>query len=286
MLAILEEGTWLRDSGVPILLTILAAIAATIGLRVVVGRFRRRLEDAPSMTEAGNLQRAATLAHALSATFVVVVWVIAFLLILNYLDVPLGPFIASAGIVGVALGFGAQSIVKDTLSGFFILLEDQFGVGDVVELQTTADPINGKVEDLTLRTTSLRAFDGTVHAVPNGNIQVVSNKSRGWGRAIVDVRLAYDEDVDRVRRILEELFDEIEEEGLLQGWLTQRPSVLGVETLSDYAVVVRVTADTRASKRWDAERTLRERISARLAREGIRVPVPPTMTQRAGEAGL
>ena len=198
----------------------------------------------------------------------------------------LAPLLASAGVAGVALGFGAQSLVKDTLSGFFILLEDQFGVGDVVELQTTASPINGKVEDLTLRTTSLRAFDGTVHSVPNGNIMVVSNKSRGWGRAIVDVRVTYGEDVDRVRRILDELFDEIEHEGLLQGWLTQRPGVLGVETLSDYAVVVRVTADTRASKRWDAERALRERISTRLAREGIRVPVPPTMTQRAGEAGL
>jgi small conductance mechanosensitive channel len=146
--------------------------------------------------------------------------------------------------------------------------------------------VNGKVEDLTLRTTSLRAFDGTVHSIANGNIVVVSNKSRGWGRAIVDVRLAYDEDVDRVRNLLDDLFDEIERDGLLGGWLTQRPTVLGVETLSDYAVVVRVTADTRASKRYDAERTLRERISTRLAREGIRVPVPPAITQRAGEAGL
>jgi small conductance mechanosensitive channel len=280
------DGFQWDDEGITIAVILGVAVALTIGARILVRRFRHRLEGAPSETQAIDLRRAATLTRALSATVVVVIWTLAILIVLSNLNVNLAPLLASAGIAGVALGFGAQSIVKDTLSGFFILLEDQFGVGDVVELQTTANPVNGKVEDLTLRTTSLRAFDGTVHSVPNGNIQVVSNKSRGWGRAIVDVRLAYDEDVDRVRGLLEEVFDEIERDGLLNGWLTQRPTVLGVETLSDYAVVVRVTADTRASKRWDAERTLRERISTRLAREGIRVPVPPAMTQRAGEAGL
>jgi moderate conductance mechanosensitive channel len=274
------------DEGVRIAVILGTAIVLSILARLLVRRFRRRLEGTTHETQTIDLRRAATLTGALSATAVVVIWTLAFLLVLDNLNVNLAPLLASAGVVGVALGFGAQSIVKDTLSGFFILLEDQFGVGDVVELQTTANPINGKVEDLTLRTTSLRAFDGTVHSVPNGNIEVISNKSRGWGRAIVDVRLTYDEDVERVRGILDDLFDEIEREGLLDGWLTQQPTVLGVETLSDYAVVVRVTADTRASKRFDAERTLRERISARLAREGIRVPVPPAMTQRPGEAGL
>ena len=179
MLAFLDEGTWLRDVGVPIVITIVAAILATLILRVIVRRFQRKLEQAPHLSEAGNLQRAATLAHALSATFVVVVWVVAGMLILNYLDVPLAPFIASAGIAGVALGFGAQSIVKDTLTGFFILLENQFGVGDIVEIRTPANPILGRVEWLTLRATALRAYDGTLHIVPNGNIVLVSNNREG-----------------------------------------------------------------------------------------------------------
>jgi small-conductance mechanosensitive channel len=281
-----DNGFQWIDEGITIGAILVTAIVVSVGARLLVRRFRRKLEGTSSETQTIDLRRAATLTSALSTTAVVVIWTLAVLLVLSDLNVNLAPLLASAGVAGVALGFGAQSLVKDTLSGFFILLEDQFGVGDVVELQTTASPINGKVEDLTLRTTSLRAFDGTVHSVPNGSIVVVSNKSRGWGRAIVDVRVTYGEDVDRVRQILDQLFDEIQDEGLLQGWLTQRPGVLGVETLSDYAVVVRVTADTRASKRWDAERTLRERISTRLAREGIRVPVPPTMTQRAGEAGL
>ena len=275
-----------NEEGIRIAAILVVAVVVTVVARILVLRFRRRLEGSPSVTQVINLQRATTLTRALGTATVVVIWVVALLLALGELQINLAPLLASAGVVGVALGFGAQSVVRDTLSGFFILLENQFGVGDTIELQTTAQPVTGKVEDLTLRVTALRAFDGTLHVVPNGNIVVVSNRSRGWGRAIVDVRIAYDEDVDRVRGLLDDLFGEIEEAGLMDGWLTQRPTVLGVETLSDYAVVVRVTADTRASKRWDAERTLRERISTRLAREGIRVPMPPAVTQRAGEAGL
>jgi small conductance mechanosensitive channel len=285
MLAILEEGTWLRDDGVPILLTILTAIVATIALRVVVRRFRRRLEAAPSMSEAGNLQRAATLAHALSATFIVIVWVTAFLLILSYLTVPLGPFIASAGIVGVALGFGAQSVVKDTLSGFFILLENQFGVGDTVEMQTTASPVIGRIEWFTLRATALRAYDGTLHIVPNGNIQVVSNKSRGWARAIVDTRIAYGQDPEQVRALLDELFEELRGDEHLMEWVMDGPSVLGVETTSDTGVVIRAVAETQPSKKVDVERVLRARITQRLSERGIRAPVVPGMQGAVGVPG-
>ncbi|HVF08395.1 MAG TPA: mechanosensitive ion channel family protein, partial [Actinomycetota bacterium] len=200
---------WLEDHGVAILVILVVAIAVTLAARMLVRRFQRKLEGSPSVTQVLNLQRATTLTHALSATMVVVIWTLASLLILGELGVNLAPLLASAGVVGVALGFGAQSLVRDTLSGFFILLENQYGVGDVVEMQTTADPVAGRIEALTLRVTSLRAFDGTLHIVPNGNIQVVSNKSRGWARAIVDVRVGYDQDVNEVRDVLEDLFDEL-----------------------------------------------------------------------------
>src|SRR5436190_514895 len=143
--------------------------------------------------------------------------------------------------------------------------------------------VSGKVESLTLRNTTLRAFDGTLHVVPNGNMMVVSNRSRGWARAIVDVRVPYGEDVDKVRGILAELFDELRDRSPLKDWLRDGPSVLGIESLSDYALVVRVIADTRPSKRQDAERQLRESIQARLAERGIRVPTPPPMPARSGE---
>jgi small-conductance mechanosensitive channel len=222
-----------------------------------------------------NLQRATTLTAALSTAALVVIWVLAAMLVLGELRIDLAPLLASAGVAGVALGFGAQSLVKDTLSGFFILLENQFGVGDALELQTSGGPVNGKVEALTLRVTTLRAFDGTLHIVPNGNILVVGNRSRGWGRAIVDVRLAYDEDVERVRGILDDMFEELHADEELGEWVREGPSVLGIETLADTALVVRVIADTRPSKRLDAERLLRERITRRLVEQNVRIAVPP-----------
>jgi len=275
---------WLNDWGIKVFVTIGVAILATIVLSVVLRRFRRKLEGSPSLTQELNLQRIATLTGALSTTGIVMIWVIAILIVIAAFDVPLGPFFASAGVAGVALGFGAQSIVRDTLSGFYILLENQFGVGDVLTLQTVSGAIDGKVEAFSFRVTTLRAFDGTLHTVPNGNINVVSNKSRGWARAIVDVRVAYGENVDRIREALEELFDEIRMDTTMRDWIREGPSVLGIDALADYAQVVRIVADTRPSKRFDVERMLRERISRKLDQEGIKVPVPPTIAP-GGAAG-
>lgn len=272
-----DVAAWFDEHGIPIIAMLVVAVLVTIAARLIVRRFRRRLEGSPSLTQDLNLQRAATLANALSAAFMVLIWTLTVLLVLGNVGVNLAPLIAGAGVVGVALGFGAQSIVKDTLSGFFILLENQFGVGDVLEAQTTAGPVVGTVEHLTLRVTSLRAFDGTLHVVPNGNIEVVGNRSRGWARAIVDVRVAYGQDVANVRAILDELFDELRQDEEFRDALMSGPKVLGVDALADYAQVIRVIADTRPSRRWPTERALRERIADRLDERGIRVPIPPAV---------
>ncbi|HEU4355703.1 MAG TPA: mechanosensitive ion channel family protein [Actinomycetota bacterium] len=280
-----DDASWWLETGVPILITVGVAALANVVLRLLVRRFQRRLETAPPAGGGGNIQRATTLAHAVSATLVVTIWTVAVLVVLGYLNVSLAPLIASAGIAGVALGFGAQSIVKDGLSGFFILLENQFGVGDTVEIQSTANPVAGRIEWFTLRATALRAYDGTLHIVPNGNIQVVSNKSRGWARAIVDLRFAYGQDPEQVRGILEELFDELRTDPQLQEWVKDGPTVLGVETTSDYAVVIRATAETLPSKRFDVERLVRARATQRLAERGISAPMPPPVAPRGGEPG-
>jgi small-conductance mechanosensitive channel len=283
MLSLLAAGrgakpfVWGRSDTILVVSIVVVAVVITVVARLLVGRFQRKLEGKVSLTQDLNLQRAATLTHALSTGAIVLIWTIAMLLILSNVGVNLAPLLASAGVAGVALGFGAQSIVRDTLSGFFILLENQFGVGDIVEVQTTAGAAGGKVESLTLRITTLRAFDGTLHVIPNGNIQLASNKSRGWARAIVDVRLAYGEDVQGVRDMLEELFEELRAEPAMRDWLMEGPSVLGIETLADYGQVIRVVAETRPSKRPDVERVLRERISARLAERGVQVPTPSAM---------
>jgi small-conductance mechanosensitive channel len=276
---------WFLASALKPLVIILLALVVTFIARLAVRRFRARLEGSASLTQELNLQRAATLTQAVSTALVVVIWVIAVLMVLGETGFQLGPLLASAGVAGVALGFGAQSLVKDTLSGFFILLENQFGVGDNVELTTPSGKAIGRVESLTLRVTSLRAFDGTLHIVPNGNIVVASNRSRGWARAIVDVRAAYGEDVDRLRNLLEVVFEELRSDPSAGEWIHDGPSVLGVERMGQDGLVMRVIADTRPSKVMDLERVLRERITRRMAEEGIRVPVVPAAPAPAGADG-
>jgi len=280
------EGTdWFAEPWVRVLIILGAAVLVTLGSRLVVRRFRRKLEGIASVTQELNLQRATTLTGALSTALIVVIWALAVLMALGEVGPNITPLLASAGVAGVALGFGAQSLVRDTLSGFFILLENQFGVGDNVEVQTPSNRVIGRVESLTLRITSLRAFDGTLHFVPNGNIIVASNRSKGWARAIVDVRAAYGEDVEHLRSVLDELFTELEGDRTLSEWIHEAPNVLGVERMGQDALVLRVVADTRPSRVMDVERLLRERISRRLLEKGIKVPVIPVAPATPGTDG-
>ena len=280
-----EANDWFAEPWVRIVIILGAAVLVTLASRLVVRRFRKKLEGKASVTQELNLQRATTLTGALSTALIVVIWVLAILMALGELGRNIAPLLASAGVAGVALGFGAQSLVKDTLSGFFILLENQFGVGDNVEIQTPSNRVVGRVESLTLRVTSLRAFDGTLHFVPNGNILVASNRSKGWARAIVDVRAAYGEDVEHLRSVLEELFAELEGDRTLSEWIHEAPNVLGVERMGQDALVMRVIADTRPSKVLDVERLLRERISRRLVEKGIKIPVIPVAPAPSGLDG-
>lgn len=280
-----DSADWFAEPWVRIVVILGVAVLVTLASRLVVNRFRRKLEGTASVTQEVNLQRATTLTGALSTGLIVVIWALAILMALGELGQNIAPLFVSAGVAGVALGFGAQSLVKDTLSGFFILLENQFGVGDNIELQTPSNRVTGRVENLSLRVTALRAFDGTLHVVPNGNIVVASNRSKGWARAIVDVRAGYEEDVEHLRGVLEELFTELEGDRTLSEWIHEAPSVLGVERMGNDALVMRVIADTRPSKVMDVERLLRERISRRLVEKGIRVPVVPVAPATPGADG-
>jgi len=285
LLAAAGDTDWFAEPWVRIVIILGAAVLVTLASRLVVNRFRKRLEGTASITQELNLQRATTLTGALSTALIVVIWALAILMALGELGQNIAPLLASAGVAGVALGFGAQSLVKDALSGFFILLENQFGVGDNLEVQTPSNKVSGRVESLTLRVTSLRAFDGALQVVPNGNIIVASNRSKGWARAIVDVRVGYGEDVEHLRSVLEELFTELGGDRTLSEWIHEAPNVLGVERMGTDALVMRVIADTRPSKVMDVERLLRERITRRLVERGIKVPVIPVAPAPAGSDG-
>jgi moderate conductance mechanosensitive channel len=218
-------------------------------------------------------QRAATMGSLLkSITTGVVAAVIVFMAVAQ-LGYNIAPLIASAGIVGLALGFGAQSLVKDFLSGIFMILEDQYGVGDVVDLGTAS----GTIEAVGLRVTRLRDVNGTVWYVRNGEILAVGNMSQNWARTVLDIPVAFSEDLGRVRSLLEDVAHKVWEDPDYRPDILEEPEVWGVERWDPDGVVMRVVLKTAPLQQWSVAREMRERIKARFDAEGIEIPLPQRM---------
>jgi small conductance mechanosensitive channel len=226
-------------------------------------------ELAAQLLRQRRMQRANAVASLLANTVSVFAVGIAILTILPLLGVDIAPLLASAGVLGVALGFGAQNLIKDYLSGIFMVLEDQFGVGDTVELSGVV----GTVEEVTLRITRLRDLSGVVWYVRNGEILTVGNRSQGWTLAIADLPVAADTDLDKVRAVVAQLSDQMMADEELTSSLLSAPTFAGVESVSGEAMVVRVVARASATEQVTMSRTLRERLKASFDAEGITIPV-------------
>lgn len=266
---------WLRTSGVRITAILVVALVVSWIGALAVRRMRRRLEGSPSVTQAVNLQRATTVTHTLSNAVLIVIWVIAILMILDQMGINLAPLLAGAGVLGVALGFGAQSLVRDFLAGFFFLLEDQFGVGDWVDITAGGGTLAGRIESLTLRRTSVRATDGTLYTIGNGSVMFVANKSRGRGKVTVEVTVPAAAGVEAVERRLDRLLEELRQDPGLQRLLSSGPSSVRVEqAAAQDEVVVTVSAETRPSRREEVEEELQRTIRRRMT-GGERPPLDP-----------
>ncbi|WP_244932012.1 mechanosensitive ion channel family protein [Nocardioides sp. W7] len=239
------------------------------------GRFARRRASTGegSMAREVNastrrVQRAKTMGDLLKSIITGVLIAMFGTMVLSELGVNIAPIIASAGILGLALGFGAQSLVKDFLSGIFMIVEDQYGVGDVVDVGEAV----GTVEAVSLRVTRLRDLNGTVWYVPNGEIMRVGNMSQNWSRAVVDVSVGYGEDLARVQRVLSEIAHDLWNDDDFRGVVIEEPEVTGVELLAADAVHLRVLIKTLPNEQWSVARALRQRIKARFDHEGIEIP--------------
>jgi moderate conductance mechanosensitive channel len=223
--------------------------------------------------------RATTLGSLLKSIVTAVISVIVVVMALDILGYPIGPLLASAGIAGIALGFGAQNLVKDFLSGIFMLLEDQYGVGDVIDMGEAT----GTVEAVGLRVTRLRSVDGTVWYVRNGEVVRVGNSSHGWARTVLDVRIAYDEDIARVERLLADLVAEFAADPEWEPYVLEEPEVWGVENLAADSIVLRVVVKTQPLQQWKIARELRERIKRVFDAEGVQIPqVVPSRPPQEG----
>ena len=262
---------------------LLIVVLSWIAGRVLARMARRSLESMagrPALRRASARaeQRAHAVAGAVASLVRVTVWTVALLLVIGQVGISLGPFIAGASIVGVALGFGAQSLVRDFLSGFFILVEDQYGVGDKVMVAGS----EGTVEEVNLRMTRLRSADGAVLFVPNGEIRKVANATMGWARAVADVLLPLDTDVVAATAALA---DEAAALARDQAWadaLLGPPEVLGVEAVSAEGITIRVVARTQSRRDDAVARELRARLGTRLRREGIALAKAPTRSAPSG----
>jgi small conductance mechanosensitive channel len=274
---------WVIDHGLKVLLIIAGTYLVLYLIRLLSKRivaYSRKVERDQDQGE--REKRTETLVHIFETTGKVFIIIIAIFMVMKELGMDITPLLTGAGIVGLALGFGAQSLVKDFLSGFFILIENQFRVGDVIKI----GEFSGVVERISLRTVVLRDLGGNVHVIPNGEVKAVTNMSYEWSRAVVDIGVSYREDVDRVMNILEDVGKSMMEDATLKEVILEKPVVIGINDFGDSQVKLQVLVKTVPLKQWEVGRELRKRIKSAFDREGIKIPFPhQVLITREKESG-
>jgi small conductance mechanosensitive channel len=261
----------------PTLLALVVLLLAWLAVRVAQVTVRRavtRIVDTGRLSARETVARVRTLTTLAESAIRLTVILLTVLTVLALYGVPIGPLLASAGVVGLAVGLGAQTLIRDVIAGFFIVLEDQYHVGDVITVNT----IGGVVEALTLRYTALRTLEGAYVVIPNGEIRVVQNLSRDWARAVIDVPVVPEEDVDRVIGVLRGLLAALPQDPELGPAVLEPGEVLGIETLGPQQATVRVAVKTRPLEQWRVARELRRRILQALREAGVSTPYPRTVT--------
>ena len=232
-------------------------------------RARRRLQRISENGERSR-QRALTLGAVLRGTSTTIVYLMGLMIALGEIGLDLGPLLAGAGIVGLAIGFGAQSLVADFIAGIFVIIEDQYGVGDWVDVGSAS----GTVERVSLRTTVLRDAHGTVWVVPNGEIRRVGNSSQLWARTVLDLEVAYDTDIDKAATIIKDVADQLWEEQLEVATILEEPVVSGVQSFGADSIAIRLSVKTDPGEQWSTGRILRARIKKAFDTYGIEIPFP------------
>jgi small-conductance mechanosensitive channel len=269
-------ASWLGTHGARVLLIIVGSwvfykIASLFITRVVrrLVEFRAHIDRLPKEDE---LRRIKSILGILIGALGVAIFAVATFMVLSEFNVNIGPLIASAGVVGIAIGFGAQSLIKDTLNGLFIVLEDQFNPGDVIKIVD----VEGQVEDFNMRRTILRDLDGIVHIVPNGLITTVSNFSREWARVNLNVPVDYRTDLDKAIAVINRIGNDLTADPVFGPMLISAPQVLRVENLTDSGIEIKILGDTKPMKQWQVAGELRLRLKKAFDENGIEIPFPQT----------
>lgn len=264
-------GEWALTSGLQILLVIVGVTIALKVTNILVSKvFEQYNKSAASSIESGK--RIETLKGIITATISFVLMVVAIMMVLGELGIEIGPLIATAGVVGLAVGFGAQKLVEDVISGFFILLEDQIRVGDIVDIAGKS----GLVEKINLHMVILRDLSGNVHYVRNGMIDVVTKMTKEFSRYLFDIGVAYREDVDEVIEVIKEVFEELRQDDDYKNDILEPIEIMGLDQFADSAVVIRARAKTLPSKQWGVAREFNRRLKKAFDERDIEIPFPHT----------
>ncbi|HET7617307.1 MAG TPA: mechanosensitive ion channel family protein [Vicinamibacterales bacterium] len=272
---------WAFGSGLRVVLIVAIAYVMIRVVNLVVQRFEHELDFGTGVDALERAKRARTLGAVLTSTTAIIVGIVAFLMILREFRLDIGPALTTAGIAGVALGFGAQTLVRDLIGGFFLILENQVRVGDVASI----NGVGGLVEEINLRTIVLRDYDGTVYTIPNGAISMLANKSREFAFAVVELPTPYPENTDRVMDLLREIGAGLERDERFAPSILAPLEIAGVEAFADSDVKIKMRMKTVPLKQWEIARELRRRIKEEFDRNGIDIPLPQMVVHLANAGG-
>ena len=269
---------WLLDHGLKILVIVVSAYILNIILtRIIARAIRISLVADETMSEEGKKRREDTLLHISNGAVRISLLVIAVLMILQEAGLKIGPILAGAGIVGLAVGFGAQYLIRDIITGLFIILENQYRIGDVIKIDDT----DGTVESISLRLTSLRDMNGTVHHIPHGDIKRVSNMSKNFARVNLNIGVDYRTDLDRLIEVINRTGKELAEDPDFRDYIITPPKFLRVNEFEDSAIIVKIVGDTKCLKQWEVTGELRKRLKIAFDKEGIVIPFPQRVIHQA-----
>jgi len=273
IISILQEQLypWVLNEGWRVLAIIIATIIINRFSSVIITRFIRKIVVTKNHnSEEAEEKRENTLIAILVNSERVLIWVVAGMMILSELGVAIGPLMAAAGVVGIAFGFGGQYLIKDLISGLFIIFENQYRVGDVIKVGDAG----GLVEDITLRLTTIRDLDGTVHHIPHGEITTVANLSKEFARINLNIGVSYDCDLEKVISVVNAVGDEMAEDSKWKDMILSRPQFLRVNDFADSAVEIKILGETKPLKQWEVTGELRKRIKIAFDKEEIEIPFP------------
>jgi len=269
---------WLFDHGVKIAAIIIIAYLIRKFVGIFIEKFIRKIVIYDHfLTKDAEKKREDTLIRIFATSLGIIIWILAFMMILQEMGIAIGPFLAAAGIAGLAFGFGGQYLIRDLISGLFIIIENQYRIGDVVCFDETC----GLVEDISMRMTTLRDLDGVVHHVPHGEIKKTSNLSKHFARVNLNIGISYSSNLEQVISVVNKVGKDLAEDSGWKEYILKPPQFLRVDDFGDSAIVIKILGETKPLKQWDVAGELRKRLKIAFDREGIEIPFPQRVIHQA-----